>query len=211
MLSMSLVVLSLLFTIVLANNCPLQFTSACNASTQCGALNGFPLHCETYGSLQQCACNASDAAVCQNTSSKTNRVPQFGVCSSANPCADSTGFVALMSPNQFMCAEPLACVPEISTATDPQSICHTCSTCKAQNPIDALGRRRFNCSAICAPDQITVPDMPITTAPTISVANTTNATTAAPRSNPRPVTANGVRLDALATLGLALVVALVAL
>ncbi|KDO17489.1 hypothetical protein SPRG_17095 [Saprolegnia parasitica CBS 223.65] len=143
-------------------SCPLQFTSACASSTQCGKLNGFQLECQAYGAVKQCRCSKADAN-CQNATNIPDTVPQFGLCTGGKQCAD-TGFKALDTPVR-VCSEPLACVPQITAGNEVQSICHTCSSCKQQNKPDSTGKLVFNCTAICPAGQ---GDPVITIAPTTS-------------------------------------------
>nr|AIG55583.1 secreted protein [Thraustotheca clavata] len=148
-------------------NCPLQFTSACANTQECGTLNGYPLECQVYGSVKQCVCSKENAN-CQNSTNIANTIPQFGVCTGGKQCAGS-GFKALQTPVRT-CSEQLVCIPQYASGNELQSICHTCSSCKQQNKPDATGRLIFNCTQICPLGQgdpiVTIP--PVTTAPTNS-------------------------------------------
>ncbi|EQC35091.1 hypothetical protein SDRG_07326 [Saprolegnia diclina VS20] len=144
------------------SSCPLQFTSSCASSSQCGKLNGFQLECQVYGSVKQCICSKADAN-CQNATNIPDTVPQFGVCTGGKQCA-GTGFKALDTPVR-VCSEPLVCVPQITAGNEVQSICHTCNSCKQQNKPDSTGKLVFNCTAICPAGQ---GDPEITIAPTTS-------------------------------------------
>nr|AIG55867.1 secreted protein [Achlya hypogyna] len=165
-------------------SCPLQFTSSCSTSSQCGTLNGFKLECQTSGSVKWCVCAKADSN-CQNSTNIPDTVPQFGVCTGGKTCAGS-GFKALDVP-VLTCAEQLYCVPQKTDGNELQSICHTCSSCKQQNKPDSTGKLIFNCSSICPAGQGD---------PVISVTNTTTATKSPSSKNKSAAgSAGGVNAD----------------
>lgn len=148
------------------SKCPLQFSSLKCSSTSCGELNGYDLECVSLGQQdgaekKMCECSSDDEKVCQsqaNPNATSGTVPQFGDCSE-NECVDSYGFTSTDSTAKI-CAERLHCVKEVNTsASVPAQICHTCRSCLTQN--DAATKsgssvNRFNCSAICPTEFITL-------------------------------------------------------